>query len=171
MRWQAIGKMALAAMLAMTMAGQAKAQSAGNEVLKPADAQKLLPATVYYCGQTAPAQLRNSAGVKFSDGHYVLATLVDTSGYATDLASKYQAYFITEIPLKVGGQDLPAGAYGAGFLSGDKFVVTDVGGHVVLTANAAADEAIKRPRPLEVTSDPGGGYRLYEGRKYVIFSR
>src|SRR5579863_8694168 len=59
------------------------AQSGANTVLKPADLEKLFPATVYYVGQSAPAQIRNSGGVKFGDGHYVLASLVDTSGYST----------------------------------------------------------------------------------------
>ena len=150
----------------------AKLNAQGSDtVLKPADTQKLLPASVYYKGQSAPSQLRNSGGVKFSDGYYVLATLVDNSGYASDVAAKYQAYFVAEVPLKVGGESLPAGVYGAGFITGDKFVITDVGGHDVLTVTSANDEGMKRPTPLQVTTDPGGGFRLYAGRKYVMFSR
>jgi hypothetical protein len=140
-------------------------------VLKPADMQKLLPASVYYRGQSATTQLRNSGGVKFADGFYVLATLVDTSGYSSDVAAKYQAYFITEVPIQVGGQALPAGVYGVGFVAGSKFVVTDVGGHDLLTVNSAEDAGLKRPMPLQVVTDPGGGFRLYAGRQYVIFSR
>lgn len=143
----------------------------GDTVLKPADTQKLLPASVFYKGQSAPTQLRNSGGVKFSDGYYVLATLVDTSGYSSDVASKYQGYFITEVPLKIGGQDLPAGAYGIGFIGGDKVAITDVGAHDVLSLNSATDEGMKRPLPLQVATDPGGGFRLYAGRRYVIFSK
>ena len=142
-----------------------------DTVLKPADTQKLLPAAVYYKAQSAPTQLRNSGGVKFADGYYMLATLVDTSGYSSDVASKYQAYFITEVPIKIGGQNLPAGVYGVGFIPGDKFVVTDVGAHDVLTVSSSSDQDIKRPVPLQVTTDPAGGFRLYEGRKYVTFSR
>ena len=41
-----------------------QAQS-GNTLLKPAEIEKLFPATVYYDGQSAPAQLRNSGGVSF----------------------------------------------------------------------------------------------------------
>ena len=85
-------------------------------VLKPADTQKLLPASVYYKGQSATTQLRNSGGVKFADGSYVLTTLVDTSGYAADVSAKYQAYFITEVPLKVGGQSLPRGSMASDLL-------------------------------------------------------
>ncbi len=153
------------------MAAPMPAGAQSDTVLKPADVQKLLPASVYYKGQSAPSQLRNSGGVKFGDGSYLLATLVDNSGYASDVAAKYQAYFVTEDPIKVGGENLPAGVYGVGFITGDKFVVTDVGGHDVLTVASSSDEAMKRPTPMQVTSDPGGGFRLYAGRKYVKFGK
>jgi hypothetical protein len=154
----------------MGMPAMMRAQ-AGATVLKPADMQKLLPDKVYYKGQSATTQLRNSGGVKFADGTFVLATLVDNSGYSSDIQAKYQAYFITEVPIKVGGQDLIAGIYGIGFV-GDKFVVTDVGAHDLLTVTAMKDDGMKRPTPLQVLSDPSGsGYRLYAGRQYVGFSR
>jgi hypothetical protein len=142
-----------------------------DAVLKPAEMQKLLPATVFYRGQTAPTQLRNSGGVKLADGFYVVAALVDTSGYTTGVQAKYQACLFTEVPIKLGGQSLAAGAYGVGFVAENKFVVTDVGGHDVLTADAGEDPGLKRPMPLQVVADPAGGFRLYLGRKYVVFSR
>jgi hypothetical protein len=156
------------AIVGLVMPGHALAQG-GATVLRPTDTQKLLPQSVYYKGQSAPIQVRNSGGLRFLDGHYMLATLVDTSGYSSDVASKYQAYLITEVPLKIEGHTLPTGAYGAGFIGDDKFVVTDVGGHDVLTVKWHSDNDIKRPMPLQVTTDPDGSYRLYEGRKYVKF--
>jgi hypothetical protein len=173
MRNQVTLKMAMAGMLAlatMLTPGSILAQSAGK-ALKPADIEKLLPASVFYRGQSATTQLRNSGGVKFDDGFYVLASLVDTSGYSTGVAAKYQAYFITEVPIKIGGQNLPAGVYGVGFIADNKFLVTDVGAHDVLSTDSASDEALKRPVPLQVLSDPAGGFRLYAGRKYVVISR
>jgi hypothetical protein len=162
----AAGLMAVAMMVAP---GSILAQG-GDTVLKPADMQKLLPASVFYRGQSAPTQLRNSGGVKFADGYLVLATLVDTSGYSTGLAAKYQAYFINEVPIVVGGQSLSVGVWGVGFV-GDKFVVTDVGAFDVLSVNTSDDTELKRPMPLQVVADPAGGFRLYAGRKYVLFSR
>jgi hypothetical protein len=166
LKWMAAGALAVT----MMAPGSLQAQTGGETILKPADTQKMLPASVYYNGQQAPTQLRNSGGVKFADGLYVLATLVDTSGYSTGVQTKYQAYFITEVPLKVGGENLPAGIYGAGFV-GDKFVLTDVGAHDVLSVNSGEDEGLKRPTPLQVVADPAGGFRLYAGRKYVSFGR
>jgi hypothetical protein len=58
-----------------------------------------------------------------------------------------------------------------GFRAGGKFVVMDVGAHDLLTVSSAVDEGIKRPMPLLVMADPAGGFRLYEGRKYVHISR
>ena len=173
MRFHAMMRSVCAAALGFAvMASPIRALGQGGDtILKPADTQKLLPSSVYYKAQSAPTQLRNSGGVKFSDGFYVLSTLVDTSGYSSDVAAKYQAYFITEVPLKFGSETLPAGIYGVGFIPGDKFVVTDVGAHDVFTVGSQSDDAIKRPTPLQFMADPGGGFRLYEGRKFVKFSR
>jgi hypothetical protein len=166
-----IKTLAAAAALALAVfATPLRSLAQGDIVLKAADAQKLVPATVYYKAQTAPTQLRNSGGVKFADGFNVLAALVDTSGYSSDVATKYQGYFIAEVPLKVGGKSLPAGAYGFGFIPG-KLVITDIGAHDILTVSSTTDQEIKRPMPLEFTTNPAGGFRFYEGRKYVIFSR
>jgi hypothetical protein len=172
MRFQSILKLAGAFALTMAVLSapmQAAAQG-GDTVLKPADTQKLLPASVYYKAQSAPTQLRNSAGIKFSDGYYLLSTMVDTSGYSSDVASKYQAYFITEVPIKFESQTLPAGVYGVGFVA-DKFVITDVGAHDVFSVGTTTDEALKRPMPLQIMADPSGGFRLYAGRKFVKFAR
>lgn len=160
----------MAALATAVFAVPLRTLAQGDIILKPADAQKLLPDKVYYKAQSASAQLRNSGGVKFADGYYVLATLIDISGYSSDVAAKYQAYFVTEVPIKIGGQSLPAGAYGVGFV-GDKFVVTDVGAHDVLTVGSSNDQEMKRPVPLQVTTDLAGVFRLYEGRKFVTFSR
>jgi hypothetical protein len=168
-RMGALISAALMTLAIMAAPNGVKAQAAGT-VLTRADTEKLLPDKVYYKAQSATIQVRNSGGVKFADGYYVLTTLVDTSGYSSDIQAKYQAYFITEVPLRIGGQDLVAGVYGVGFVGG-KFVVTDVGAHDLLTVPASQDAEMKRPTPLQVTADPGGGYRLYCGRSYVKFER
>ena len=172
MRFQAMMKFAgaFALALAVTAVPMRSVAQGGDTILKPADTQKLLPASVYYKAQSAPTQLRNSTGIKFADGSYLLSTLVDTSGYSSDVASKYQAYFITEVPLKFGSENLPAGVYGVGFIGG-KFVVTDVGAHDIFSAESSTDDALKRPMPLQIMADPSGGYRLYAGRNFVKFSR
>jgi len=143
----------------------------GATILKPDDMAKIVPATVFYRGQCATTQARNSGGVKFADGYFVWASLVDTSGYSTGVASKYQAYFVTETPIRIEGQRLAPGAYGVGFLPGNKFVVTDLGAHDLLSVTSRSDAGLKRPMPLQVLADPAHGFRLYTGRQFVVFER
>jgi hypothetical protein len=170
-KFREIWKVAAAGVMAVAMMAPGMSQAQGGAtVLKPADIAKMLPPSVFYRGQTATTQLRNSGGVKFADGYFVLTTLVDTSGYSTGIQSKYTAYFITEVPIQVSGQSLPAGAYGVGIV-GNKLVVTDVGAHDVLSVDVMDDAGLKRPMPLDVVADPAGGFRLYIQRKYVNFSR
>jgi hypothetical protein len=159
--------------LAFTMASAPIPSHAQSKltVLNPAAMQKFMPTEVFYDGQVASTQLRNSGGVKFSDGHYVLAALVDTSGYSSGVAAKYQAYFITEVPIHISGARLAAGVYGIGFISGNKFVVTDVGAHDVLTVSSTTDSSLKRPMPLQVVAASGASFRLYDGRTYVTITR
>jgi hypothetical protein len=171
MNWQDVSKaLGLATLAAAVLSAPAAVMAQSGTVLKPADTEKLLPDKVYYKGLSATTQLRNSGGIKFSDGYYVVATLVDTSGYSSDVQAKYQAYFVAEVPINIGGHPLPAGVYGIGFV-GEKLIVTDVGAHDLFTVPTVPDDAIKRPMPLQVLSDPSGGFRLYELRHYVVISR
>ena len=172
MRWHGLSMLAAAGVLLLGMSvAPLAAVAQGETVLKATDVQKLLPDSVWYKGQSAPTQKRNSGGVKFGDGSFVLATLVDNSGYASDVAAKYQAWFVTELPIKIGGQSLPPGVYGIGFITDNKFVVTDIGAHDVFTVTSSTDEEMKRPTPLQVTTDSSGGFRLYAGRRYVTFTK
>jgi hypothetical protein len=164
------GLIALAALGISLLGLQANAQAAHDTVLTVAEATKLLPASVYFKGQSATTQLRNSGGVKFADGLYVLAVMVDTSGYSSDIQQKYQAYLIAEAPIQIEGHALAAGIYGVGFVADNKFVVLDVGAHDLFSVSSHKDEALKRPMPLKVTAD-GGSFRLYAGRNYVSFSK
>ncbi len=173
MRFYSPGKaiLALLTFVALAVSPSIHAQAGHGTILQPSDLQTLFPATVFYRGQTAPAQLRNSGGVKFANSFYVLASLVDNSGYSSGVAQKYQGYLLTEVPIEIGGKRLAAGAYGFGFIAGNRFVITDLGAHDVLSATFATDHEMKRPRPLQITSDPAGGYRLYSGRSYVRWTR
>jgi hypothetical protein len=141
-------------------------------ILNAAEAGKILPPSVYFRGQSAPIQARNSAGVRFSNDSLMLVTLVDNSGYASQVAQKYQAYFITEAALAIAGHRLPAGAYGVGFIEGDSFIVMDLGGHDLFTAHTNKDAALRRPTPLQILPDPGtpGAYRLFAGRTFIPFT-
>jgi len=158
--------------LEITRAGSAPAE--GKEAaLKAADiTAKLFPERVFFRGQSAPVQFRNTGGVRFADDFYVLAGLVDNSGYSTSIREKYQAYLLNEVTLEIGGQTLKPGAYGFGFLGGGKFVVMDIGANNVLNGTSQQDAELKRPVPLQVVaSSTAGSYRMYAGRDYFEFRR
>src|SRR5258708_33687628 len=73
-------------------------------ILTAADVgNKLFPEKVFFRGQIAPVQARNTGGVRYADGFMVFAGLVDSSGYSTGIREKYQAYLINEVPVEIGG--------------------------------------------------------------------
>jgi hypothetical protein len=150
----------------------AAAVQAATGVFNAAEATKLLPPAVFFRGQSAPVQARNSGGVRFSKESLMLVTLVDNSGYSSQVQEKYQAYLITEAPLSIDGHRLEPGAYGVGFIAGDNFIVMDIGGHDLFTAHSAKDANLHRPSPLQVQAAPGttDQYRLYAGRTFVTFT-
>jgi hypothetical protein len=153
----------MAAIILFSSAWAQQAKPAG--VLANADLKTIVPAAYFYRGQSASVQLRNSSGIRTHDQRYVLAGLVDTSGYASDVAQKYQGFFITEVKLKIEGSDLPPGQYGFGFVE-NKYVITDVGANDLLSVSSKLDAGLKRPVPLKIVQD-GKAYRLYTGKKYV----
>ncbi len=137
-------------------------------ILTPQDVGSLMPHSVFFRGQTANVQLRNTFGLRLADGAIVLAGLVDNSGYATGIQQKYQGYLLSETALTVNGEALPAGAYGFGFIAKDAFVAMDLGAHDVLQVATKTDATMLHPRPLEIVAGThAGSYRLYEGRRFV----
>ena len=143
----------------------AAAQSKPAGVVAAAELKSLVPTSYFYRGQSASVQMRNSGAIRTKDQKYVIAALVDTSGYASDVAQKYQGLLITEVKLKIEGSELAPGQYGFGFV-GDKFEVTDVGANDVLNVSGKSDAELKRPVPLKISSE-GDAYKLCAGRKCV----
>jgi hypothetical protein len=142
--------------------GQAGAQILAGEGLK-----KVIPNSYFFGGQSASVQTRNSVGMKTGAGKFVLAGLVDTSGYATAIQEKYQGFLITEAKLTFDGATLEPGAYGFGFKDG-KFMVMNVAATDVLSAGTKNDDQLKHPVPLKLEKD-GEAYRFYAGKNYVVF--
>ena len=136
------------------------------ELLAQKDLQKLIPATVFFQGQTATVQLRNSGGVRFPDGLLMFAVKVDTGGYASATAERYQDYLVTEDTLQFGAHTLPAGAYGMGFVP-QGLIIMDLGGHTLVTVPSETDSELKRPVPLRVALGAKGSIRIYSGRNFA----
>jgi hypothetical protein len=161
-------------LIAETYMGQSSVttpSSARASVLDAVESAKIMPASVFFRGQSASIQGRNSGGVRFGDSSMMLVSLVDTSGYSSQVQEKYQAYLITESTIDIDGHPLAPGAYGCGFISPGSFIVMDLGGHDLFTAHSTQDVDLHRPTPLQIRVAPGTSqnYRLYAGRNYVSF--
>jgi hypothetical protein len=150
-------------LVALTAIASAQASA---QLLTAEQAKKLAPTSYYFAGQSAAVQARNTAGFKNSAGKVVLAGLVDTSGYSTAIAEKYQGFLITETKLSFNGSTLDPGQYGFGFKDG-KFMVMNVAATDLFSIPSQNDDQVKHPVPLKFEKD-GDGYRLYAGRKYVV---
>jgi hypothetical protein len=141
----------------------------GAVLLTGAELARVVPPGFYFQGLSAPTQTRNSAAARFGLSRRVIAGLVDTSGYAADVRSKYEGFLITDSEISINGKTLATGAYGFGFSNDGKLNVMDVGGGEILSVRTTRDKALKRPRPLMMTEDTHGA-RLYSGRDYVVIS-
>jgi hypothetical protein len=144
-------------------------------VLRAADLTSLFPQQVFFRGQSATVQMRNSGGIRYGDGMLTMAALVDTSGYSSGIQQRYQAYLITEVPLRIdgaSGRKLLPGAYGVGFIQDNRFIVMDLGAHELMNVASERDAGLHRATPLQVMQAPqSGSYRLYVGRAFVTLQR
>jgi hypothetical protein len=162
--------MAAMVLLAVPLIAQEpKPGAAPSGVLSAAEVERLMPGSVFFQGQSATVQTRNSFGVRFGGGRIMLAGLVDTGGYSSAIRDKYQFYLLSDTSIEISGKRLPPGAYGCGFVQ-DELVVMDLGGNEVWRRPVAHDAAMARPRPLQiVAAGMAGEFRLYLGRDFVTF--
>ena len=72
-------------------------------VLEGAALTRVVPTGFYFEGLSAPTQMRNAAAARFGEKRYLIAALVDTSGYAADVRAKYEGFFITDSPIQING--------------------------------------------------------------------
>ena len=78
---------AIATASVLVFAQQAKPEG----VLPSAELGKLVPSVYFYRGQSATVQMRNSSAIRTKDQKYLIVGLVDTSGYASDVAANSTA--------------------------------------------------------------------------------
>lgn len=138
-------------------------------VLTAAELTRVVPPGFYFQGLTAPTQMRNSAAARLGTNRYVIAGLVDTSGYAADVRARYEGFLITDSAITINGSNLGVGAYGFGFSNDGKLNILDLAGNEILSVSTTKDNELKRPRPLMMTRS-GKGIRLYGGKDYVVIA-
>jgi hypothetical protein len=138
-------------------------------VLTGAELTRVVPPGFYFQGLSAPTQMRNSGATRFGTNRYVIAGMVDTSGYAADVRAKYEGFLITDSPITLNGTELGTGAYGFGFSDDGKLNILDLGGNQVLSVSTTKDNALKRPRPLMILK-AADGIRFYSGKYYATIA-
>ena len=136
-------------------------------VLAGAELSRVVPPGFYFQGLSAPTQMRNSAAARFGKSRYVIAGLVDTSGYAADVRARYEGFLITDSAITINGSDLGTGAYGFGFGNDGKLNILDLAGNEIISVSTTKDNQMKRPRPLMMIRS-GNNIRLYSGRDYAV---
>jgi hypothetical protein len=148
----------------------AVAQQAGKPgILQGSELAKLVPTTYFFADQVAPVQTRNAVALRTSDNHIVEAALVDTSGYAADVAQKYQGLFINGKKVSIEGQALPPGQYGMGFTGDGKFHILDVTSKELFSVSYHQEPQLQHAVPLKLVAS-GSDFRLYAGKKYVTIT-
>ena len=156
--------------LSLALSAVAQGGPAAPTLVTEANLKKVVPDSYFFRGMSATTQLRNSAAVHFPDDFYVIAGLVDTSGYSSDVKAKYNGFFITEKKLQFdGGGTLSPGQYGMGYTADGKFHILDVAGNELLVSDIKVDDKLARPQPLKIVMD-GATAKLYLGKKYVSFT-
>jgi hypothetical protein len=165
-----VKKTALFLFVLMTVISISNTVSAQNfpEILTGDAFKRIVPTSFYFAGQSAETQLRNAAAAQIGKERFVIAGMVDTSGYSTEIQGIYEGFFITDSPVKIGGKVLKTGAYGFGFTK-ESINIFDLSSKQIFTAKAMEDSEMKRPRPLMMTIS-GKGIRLYKGKIYVLIS-
>jgi hypothetical protein len=132
-----------------------------------------LPRDFYLEGNAIPTQKRNAALLKTPTGARLLVSLIDTTGYSSQIQEKYIGMMIVEGGATVCGQKLAVGSYGFGLVkpkaAGEAatFRLYDQAGKDVASCATKRDDAISRPRPLQVVLAAGQPAKLYLGREWL----
>ncbi len=140
------------------------------EILDNNALTRVIPKSFYFAGQSADTQSRNTAAAKLAADRHIIAGLVDTSGYSTEISGKYEGFLITDSRINIGGRILQIGAYGFGFSSDGKLNIFDLSSAKILSVATRTDPDMKRPRPLMMTAD-AKTVRLYKGKIYVTITQ
>lgn len=141
----------------------------GFEVFSGENLTKIVPTSFYFAGQSAATQMRNSSAAMIGKDRHIIAGMVDTSGYSTEISGKYEGFFITDSPVKFGTKILPTGAYGFGFAANGQVKIFDLSSKELLSVATKIDSEMKRPRPMQMTVDTNG-IRFYKGKNYILIS-
>jgi len=154
---------------ALLVTATVNAQQTPVKVLTGAELTRVIPSGFYFAGQSAPTQMRNASAARLGEQRLVIAGMVDTSGYSSEIRAKYEGFLITDSRIEIGGRELNIGAYGFGFSEDGKLNIFDIGGNRVMSVAAQNDKDLRRPRPLMLVN-AADGLRLYSRRSFAVIA-
>jgi len=133
-----------------------------------------LPTNFYLEGNAIPTAKRNAVMVHTPGGARAIVSLLDTSGYASNIIEKYAGMIITEGDLSVCGNRIGVGSYGFGWAPSPRetdqpgrFFLYDQAGAKVAECESPRDASLAHPTPLHLVPGAGGTARLYHQRNFV----
>jgi hypothetical protein len=133
-----------------------------------------VPRDFYLDGNAIPTQKRNASLVKTPAGARALFALIDTTGYSSNVVTKYVGMLITEGDLTICGRKVIVGSYGFGWTrpatgvdEPGKFSLYNQAGALVIECTTPRNADLKQARPLQVIVSEDGMARLYDGRHFI----
>lgn len=136
---------------------------------------KIVPKDFVLEENAIPIEKRNSVLALTPSGGRMIAGLLDTSGYSSQVREKYLGMLISEGTVVVCGHEIGTGSYGFGLAKSAKgskgqasrFILYNQAGRRVVECTTNWDAKMKLPRPLQIVPGRGGSARLYLGRVWV----
>ncbi len=162
----------LAILLGLTAASAVAQQK--FEIVTGKAFDSALPKDFYLEGNAIPTAKRNAVMVHTPSGARAVFSLLDTTGYASNIIEKYVGMIITEGDISICGQKVAVGSYGFGWTQSPRaedkpgtFSLYNQAGAKLAECSTPRDADLKAPRPLQVVVKADGTASLYHGRNSV----
>ena len=104
----AVAALTVAAVTAAAVPARARWRTATGEELR-----RVIPARAPVIKENIETEFRTASGVIDGRGRFIAGVVMITAGYSAE--GKYSHFFLTQVPLRVGELDLPAGQYVFGY--------------------------------------------------------
>ena len=155
----------IVAAAAMTAAMPARARW---RTATPDELRRVIPARAPVIKENIETEFRTASGVIDNRGRFIAGVVMITAGYSAE--GKYSHFFFTQVPLRVGELDLPAGQYVFGYTrAGDDSI--RVSFYRAATGEAVGDAEARRStrkgtgvRSLLINPPTGGKANIQIGR-------
>jgi hypothetical protein len=102
-----------AALVLTTSTGQVRGVRTRWRTASESELRKLIPARAPVIKENIETEFRTASGVTDARGKFIAGVVMITAGYSAE--GKYSHFFITQVPLKIGGMRLQPGEYVFGY--------------------------------------------------------